>query len=379
LNIQKGSGDPVNKKFGNTTKLIALLALSALVLSGCTKPNPVVTTKPKPKPTPVVIEYQTAPLTGFTYVKGAPETVGLGLPPVSCKIDNAAAGRPQYNLNKTDIVFVEMVEGGLTRLVATWHSQAVDKVGPVRSIRPMDADIVAPYGGVFCFSGGLSQFVSMMRETGLYMADETSERDAPEDSFSRTKEKSAPHNLVVNMALLQSQHADRGGAGAMFTYSEYVADSEITVPDPKTVKEIQELRIYLATLQTGTPTTDVTIKYPMATSYWAGDGAGNLLRTQDKAPHLDAVTNDQVRAKNVVVMEVEIDNTYGQIPKTVMVSSGAAWVFQDGKRFEGTWSKSSQASPIELLDGSGAVIKLLPGNTWIELKPVKSTITITSP
>jgi hypothetical protein len=369
----------VNKKFGNTTKLIALLALSTLVLSGCTKPNPVVTTKPKPKPTPVVIEYQTAPLTGFTYVKGAPETVSLGLPPVSCKIDNAAAGRPQYNLNKTDMVFVEMVEGGLTRLVATWHSQAVDKVGPVRSIRPMDADIVAPYGGVFCFSGGLSQFVAMMRETGLYMADETSERDAAEDSFSRTKEKSAPHNLVVNMALLQSQHADRGGAGAMFTYSEYVPESEITVPDPKTVKEIQELRIYLATLQTGTPTTDVTIKYPMATSYWAGDGAGNLLRTQDKAPHLDAVTNEQVRAKNVVVMEVEIDNTYGQIPKTVMVSSGAAWVFQDGKRFEGTWSKPAQASPIELLDGTGAVIKLLPGNTWIELKPVKSTITITSP
>jgi hypothetical protein len=117
----------------------------------------------------------------------------------------------------------------------------------------------------------------------------------------------------------------------------------------------------------------------MATSYWAGDGAGNLLRTQDKAPHLDAVTNEQVRAKNVVVMEVEIDNTYGQIPKTVMVSSGAAWVFQDGKRFEGTWSKPAQASPIELLDGTGAVIKLLPGNTWIELKPVKSTITITSP
>ena len=219
----------------------------------------------------------------------------------------------------------------------------------------------------------------MMRATGLYMADETSEREAPEDSFSRTKEKYSPHNLVVNMALLQSQHADRGGAGAMFTYSEYVSESEKTIPDPKTPEEIKELRIYLATLQTGTPTTNVTIKYPMATSFWAGDGAGNLLRTQDKAPHLDAVTNEQVRAKNVVVMQVEIDNTYGQIPKTVMVSSGAAWVFQDGKRFEGTWSKPTQASPIELLDGAGVPIKLAPGNTWVELMPTRGTITITSP
>jgi hypothetical protein len=379
MSVQIGSGDPVNNIFTKTTKVIALLALSALVLSGCAKPNPVVTTKPKPKPTPVVIEYQTAPLTGLTYVKGSPETATLNLPAVSCKIDNAAAGRPQYNLNKTDMVFVEMVEGGLTRLVATWHSQAVDKVGPVRSIRPMDADIVAPYGGVFCFSGGLPQFVSMMRATGLYMADETSEREAPEDSFSRTKEKYAPHNLVVNMALLQSQHADRGGAGAMFTYSEDIPESQRLLPDPKTIKEIEEFHVYRRTLITGTPTRDVTIKYPLATSYWAGDGSGNLLRTQDKAPHLDAVTNEQVRAKNVVVMEVAIDNTYGQIPKTVMVSSGAAWVFQDGKRFEGTWSKPSQASPIELLDANGTAIKLLPGNTWVELKPVRSTITITSP
>ena len=369
----------MNKKSNNRIRAITVLALTALVLSGCAKPNPVVTTKPKPKPTPIVIEYQTAPLTGITYVKGSPETASLNLPPVSCKIDNAAAARPQYNLNKTDMVFVEMVEGGLTRLVATWHSQPVDKVGPVRSIRPMDADIVAPFGGIFCFSGGLPQFVSMMRATGLYLADETSEREAPEDSFSRTKEKYSPHNLVVNMALLQSQHADRGGAGAMFTYSEYVSESEKTIPDPKTPEEIRELRIYLATLQTGTPTTNVTIKYPLATSFWAGDGAGNLLRTQDRAAHLDAVTNEQVRAKNVVVMQVEIDNTFGEIPKTVMISSGAAWVFQDGKRFEGTWTKPTQASPIELLDGAGVPIKLAPGNTWVELMPTRGTITITSP
>jgi hypothetical protein len=78
-------------------------------------------------------------------------------------------------------------------------------------------------------------------------------------------------------------------------------------------------------------------------------------------------------------MQVEIDNTYGQIPKTVMVSIGAAWVFQDGKRFEGTWSKPTQASPIELLDGAGVPIKLVPGNTWVELMPTRGTITITSP
>jgi hypothetical protein len=49
----------------------------------------------------------------------------------------------------------------------------------------------------------------------------------------------------------------------------------------------------------------------------------------------------------------------------------------DGKHVEGTWSKASQTSPIELLDSTGAVIKLAPGNTWVELKPDDVTMIIT--
>jgi hypothetical protein len=97
---------------------------------------------------------------------------------------------------------------------------------------------------------------------------------------------------------------------------------------------------------------------------------------------MDGVSEEQVKAKNVVVLEVQIDSSirdvrYGVIPKTVMVGSGKAWVFVDGKYVEGTWAKATQTSPIELLDSTGAVIKLAPGNTWVELKPDTATLTIT--
>jgi hypothetical protein len=341
------------------TKTVSILAVAGLVLSGCTEPEP--------EPTPEAITYPSAPLTGFSYLTEAAAPVEIFLPSVTCKIDNVLAGRPQFNLNKADIVHVQMVEGGLTRLVATWHSQPVDKVGPVRSVRPMDADIAAAFGGIFCYSGGVPQFTSLLQQTSLYLADETSQQSVKPNSFSRTSERRAPHNVVVDLALLQSQHKDLGAPQPIFAYSAFQPETQTYEP---------------STASSGTANTGVTVKYPGATSFWKGDGEGNMLRDQDGKAHLDGATEEQIKTKNVVVLEVAIDSSIvdprnGVIPRTIMISGGKAWVFIDGKYVEGTWTKASQTSPIELLDSTGSVIKLAPGNTWVELKPDTATLTIT--
>jgi hypothetical protein len=339
-------------------KTISILAVAGLVLAGCAEPTP--------EAEPEAVVYPFAPLTGVAYMSESEIPDTNALPAVSCKVDNAPAGRPQFNLNKTDIVHVQMVEGGLTRLVATWHSQPVDKVGPVRSVRPMDADIAAAFGGIFCYSGGVDMFIALLQDTSLYLADENTQQSVKPNSFSRTPERFAPHNMVVDMALLQSQHEDLAAPQSIFNYAAFLDETQDYEP---------------ASASSGTTFTDLTVEYPDATSYWAGNGSGNLLRTQDGEPHMDGVSEEQVRAKNVVVLEVQIDSSirdvrYGVIPKTVMVGSGKAWVFVDGKYVEGTWTKASQTSPIELLDSTGAVIKLAPGNTWVELKPDTATLTI---
>jgi hypothetical protein len=340
------------------TKTVSILAVAGLVLAGCAEPR---------VEEPEAIVYPFAPLTGVAYMSESEIPDTNALPAVTCKVDNAPAGRPQFNLNKTDIVHVQMVEGGLTRLVATWHSQPVDKVGPVRSVRPMDADIAAAFGGIFCYSGGVDMFIALLQDTSLYLADENTQQSVKPNSFSRTPERFAPHNMVVDMGLLQSQHEDLAAPQSIFNYAAFLDETKDYEP---------------ASASSGKATTDLTIEYPDATSYWKGDGSGNLLRSQDGEPHMDGVSEEQVRAKNVVVLEVQIDSSirdvrYGVIPKTVMVGSGKVWVFVDGKHIEGTWSKATQTSPIELLDSTGAVIKLAPGNTWVELKPDTATLTIT--
>jgi hypothetical protein len=340
------------------TKTVSILAVAGLVLAGCAEPR---------AEEPEAIVYPFAPLTGVAYMSESEIPDTNALPAVSCKVDNAPAGRPQFNLNKTDIVHVQMVEGGLTRLVATWHSQPVDKVGPVRSVRPMDADIAAAFGGIFCYSGGVDMFIALLQDTSLYLADENTQQSVKPNSFSRTPERNAPHNMVVDMGLLQSQHEDLAAPQSIFNYAAFLDETQDYEP---------------SSASSGKANSDLTVEYPDATSYWAGDGSGNLLRTQDGEPHMDGVSEEQVRAKNVVVLEVQIDSSirdvrYGVIPKTVMVGSGKVWVFVDGKHIEGTWSKATQTSPIELLDSTGAVIKLAPGNTWVELKPDTATLTIT--
>jgi hypothetical protein len=345
-------------------KNLSLLAVSTLLLAGCAEPRPDAIETPTPEPKVFV----TAPLTGLTLEEGAAGTETFAAPSVACKIDNVEAARPQFNLNKADIVFVEMVEFGLTRLVAVWQSQPVNQAGPVRSVRPMDADITAPLAGIFCFSGGQLPFVNAVKDTGQYMASETTEQADDKGSFSRLSSRGAPHNVMVDVALLQSQHTNLKAPQPMLPMVAF---------DPET--ESYEV----GSTETGEETISFSVKYPQAVSGWKAEGS-YFVRSQDGDQHIDGASNEILRATNVVVMQTKTDNSfrdpkYGPIPRTVMIDSGIAWVFSNGKRVKGTWTKASQSAPIQLFDAAGAPIKLAVGNTWIELMGEPSKITIKSP
>ena len=342
-------------RFGRFALIGAALA-ATLLATGCASTP--ASTGNSVAPT-TEVKYVTAPLTGVKFVEGSPEATALNSPSVACKVDNSEAARPQQGLNSTDVVFDEMVEGGLTRLVAIWHSNKPEAIGPVRSIRPMDPDIISPFGGIVCYSGGQQIFVNLMRATSVFNASETTEQG--HGTFSRVKDREAPHNVIVNVNKLASLHTDIAAPQAMWDFAPSVDK---------------------ASAATGTAVTSVQVNYPSATALWTWSATtksstgeqGAWVRTQDTKPHIDRLTNEQIRATNVVVLDVKIDRSYadhkyGHIPKTVMIASGKAWVFTGGKQIEANWQKTSQTGRIILTDASGAAILLAPGNTWVELKP----------
>jgi hypothetical protein len=287
------------------------------------------------------------------FAEGTLEATNLSRPSVACKIDNSEAARPQLGLNRTDVVFDEMVEGGLTRLVAIWHSDQPAAVGPVRSIRPMDPDIISPFGGIVCYSGGQWVFMKMMLATNVFNASETSEKD--NGTFSRTDDREAPHNVIVDVAKLATAHPEIAAPGVQFGFANSLANSTAAL--------------------TGTSVTDIKVYFPLALAQWAPNAdETRFLRTQDGKIHTDAADGSQISAANVVIMTMQIDRSYldrkyGNVPKTVMIGTGQAQVCSAGKCVAASWAKTSQTAPITLTDSAGNPVLLAPGNTWVELQP----------
>ncbi|MBG6057189.1 hypothetical protein RCH16_000375 [Cryobacterium sp. MP_M5] len=286
---------------------------------------------------------ETAPLRGTSVPTGS-----LAHPSLAAKIDDHEAARPQFGLERTDLVFEELVEGGLTRYVAVWHSDIPDVVGPIRSIRPMDPDIIAPLGGIVAYSGGQQQFIDMMTATSVVNAAFDSDETG---LFSRTDKREAPHNVVLQAKALVERNDTVSAPPRQFAYAATVPESSAAVD--------------------GTPVTTISSRFSDSRwPDWTWDAAStSYLRKQEGAPDLDA-GGAQLRSTNVIALRVAIDDTYLNVPKTTMIGSGEAWVSTGGKTLHALWTKAAQAAPIRLTDDNGVVIRLAPGNTWIELVPV---------
>src|SRR5215471_13869593 len=175
--------------------VVTLLALG-LVLAGCsggdskaavkrtttTAPETTTTKPPPPK----------APLTGLDDPSGQ----SLTRPAVSVKVENTAFARPQAGLDQADVVYEEVVEGGITRFVAIFNSQVPDVIGPVRSVRAMDPDIVWPLGGIFAFSGGTQDNIDLAATAPVKIATENN-TDVLVRNAQGQPPRDAPHNLYA--------------------------------------------------------------------------------------------------------------------------------------------------------------------------------------
>ncbi|QNO37969.1 DUF3048 domain-containing protein [Protaetiibacter sp. SSC-01] len=331
-------------------RLIGALALAvSALLAGCTAaaaPMPAVSPTPTSTyvstyETPAPVVY--APLTGMP----VDDPASLAHPSLAAKIDDHTAARPQVGLEATDIVFEELVEGGLTRYVAVWHSNVPAEIGPIRSIRPMDPDIISPLGGIVAYSGGQQRFVAMMRDTNVYNAIHGM-RDTDAVMF-RTKSKAAPHNVIVKAQELIGMHLDLAAPQQHFSFAADAAGSTAA--------------------REGQPVAgiDLTFGAPSHPS-WRWDAASSRwLRFQNGAVDLDS-NGAQLSAVNVVVVRVPVSFGLG-VPKTELIGGGEALVLSDGKVVHATWSKGDRLAPIRLVDDTGAVIRLAPGNSWVELVP----------
>jgi hypothetical protein len=285
-----------------------------------------------------------APLTGAQ----APDESVIGRPALVVKIDNHPKSRPQWGLNQADIVFEENVEQ-LTRFAAVYHSQGSDPVGPIRSGRLQDINLLASFNGpLFAWSGGNAQVSAAIRKSTMVDLSHSSANEA--GGFRRESSRVAPHNLVAETSKLWTlAPADAIPPVPQF---EYRADGETVPTDSK-------------------PAGAVKISMDGVDIMWEWSPENlTFVRSQDDKPHVD-MQDVRINAPNVVVVSVVYTKS-GSSPVAKSVGSGEVWVYTAGKLIQGSWERLDPLKPFVFKDTKGAVIKLTPGRTWVEVIRAKS-------
>lgn len=301
---------------------------------------PATTVEPEPTTTTTTIPPILAPLTGL------PVEAEITRPALVAKIDNHPKARPQWGLNQADIVYEENVEM-LTRFAAVFHSNGSDPVGPIRSGRKQDIDLLEPLNKpLFVWSGGNAEVTKLIRESTMVDLSHSAADEA--GGYRRESSRSAPHNLLAETTKLWTLAPE--GSQPPPPQFEYRAATEAI---PSTARETGGAKISMD---------GVKILWEWSSEF------SRFVRSQDDKPHVD-FENVRISAANVVVLFVQYSKS-GISPVAKTKGSGEAWVFTAGKLFQGTWEREDAAKPFTLKDTAGNVIKLTPGNTWVELPRV---------
>lgn len=263
-------------------------------------------------------------------------------PAIVVKIDNVEDARPPVGINRADVVYEELVEGGLTRLAAVFHSRGSDPVGPVRSARSTDVHLFPMLNRpLFANSGGNAGVRYEMSQSTLV---DVGNSVVP-PAYYRDDNRVVPHNLFTSTTELWNAMGSRGGTPpALFSFRG---------PNAALPASAQ-------------PISGVTIRFPTRIDYdWNGTG---WTRTQSGRRHVDS-DGVQIAPANVIVQFVPYKQSASDpnSPEAVVTGSGDAWVLTAGKMILGTWSRADDQSVSVYTDSEGKPITLTPGTTWVEL------------
>jgi hypothetical protein len=318
-------------------------------------PRPSTTTTDPPSTTSASTSTTVAEVKPVMPLTGLPITdiIAAGRPALVVKVDNHPEARPQNGLNEADIVFEENVEQ-LTRFAMVFQSTVSDPVGPIRSGRTQDVDLLGSFNGpLFAWSGGNRRVTDAIVASDLRQISPT----AGGAVFYRSRDRRAPHNLYSRVTDLYTlSPPDASAPKPQFTFRP-----EAQAPAGEAVAAAK------LSMDGGTQIR------------WEWDpNSKTFLRFTDDLVHKDATNDFQVNTHNVVVLFVDYVPSPAdrRSPEAQTEGTGEAWVFTAGVLVKGTWTRTDRLSPFTLTDGAGAVIALTAGRTFVELCRVATAASV---
>ncbi|MFI7336563.1 DUF3048 domain-containing protein [Streptomyces sp. NPDC050085] len=271
----------------------------------------------------------------------SPSARGAAL--LAVKIDNVGAARPQTGIEEADLVYAEQVEGGLSRLMAVFGSRLPDVVGPVRSARETDLQLLRAFDRpTLAYSGAQGKVQALIDAAPLRAVPDGSAAGA----YFRSGTKPAPHNLYLRPGKLGRTTSGANAATAA------------------------GFRFAARTPPGGQPGTTRTVRFPSARFgfNWSA-GKGRWQVSMDGRPALTA-GGARLAAATVVVQYVTVeasrfhDKLGNTSPLSRTVGSGRAVLLRDGRAYDARWERASDEEGTQLtLDGRP--LACAPGPVWV--------------
>lgn len=290
------------------------------------------------------------PLTEDVTTNSLTGVEGVDGPVLVVKIDDTTFAHPQVGLKSADVIYIEQVEGGLTRLAAVFSSAIPPLIGPVRSARISDIELMAQYGKVgFAYSGAQRRLLPVIAAANLY--DVGANKFGPKFYFNDPS-RNAPYAMMLRAPDLMAEAESRGilpvtSANMGWKFGQ---PSELNIP-------IQSAHI----------------SWP-ASSYdaiWSADEKRWFLNHNGE---LNTDSNGYVLGPRTFVIQIVsiTDSIYkdkvgGVTPFSATVGTGDCYLLRNGGYTPCRWSRSSEGVGTTFTDLTGEELTFEPGQIWFAL------------
>jgi hypothetical protein len=271
-------------------------------------------------------------------------------PVLVVKIDDTRQAHPQIGLENADIIYIEQVEGGLTRLAAIFSSKIPTHIGPVRSARISDIELLEQYGNVaFAYSGAQKKMRPVIEAANL---EDLGAQSQSSTIYTTDPNRIQPYAMVLRADLLMQQIAERELPVAL---SKSMGWEFGDAPDG------------------GMDISSAHLSWPASSydAHWSEEDERWLLDHVGQ-PNI-AASGERLGAKTLVIQLVSItdsiykDKVGGVTPFSATVGIGRGYILRDGKAFEANWSRDNASSGTTWRTPGGEEIAFAKGQIWVAL------------